>query len=109
MQNIINSRIYKTLRIAHLAIYKITIACFFLLLILFSLYLYFVASAIVSAVNYKDTKMKIIALHSELSTLETEYLQEKQSLTKEMALSLGLAELSGKDYITRTVLVGRAD
>ena len=109
MQNITNKKIYKAIAIAHSAMYKGIIVVAFGILAMFVLYVYFIVSAIFATVGYKEARANIASVHSELATQEAVYLAKKNELTKDLALESGLGDLNNKKYITRTVVVGRAN
>ncbi len=109
MQNRINKKIYKTLALVHAAMQRGILVALGGILMLLVMYVYFVGAAIVSTVGYKDARVEISSLQSELASLETDYIKQKEVLTKELAINIGLTDIYNKDFITRTVIVGRAD
>ncbi len=109
MQNRINKKIYKTLALAHAAMQRGILVALAGIMVLLVMYVYFVGAAIMSTIAYKDARVEIASLQSELASLETDYINQKEVLTKELAINLGFTNINNKDFITRTVIVGHAD
>ncbi len=101
-------KIYKVMALTHAVERRAIFLASMLILVLSILYVYFVASAIVSTVVYKETRVHISQLNSQIATLETKYLDAKEGVTNDLATTLGLATLTNKTYIKRVVHVGRA-
>lgn len=74
-----------------------------------ALYIYFVITSIVHTVIRQETEYAIAQAHSEVSTLETQYLTRQKAITKELALDSGFAPVSDKVYATRQTLLTRTD
>lgn len=109
MRQKVNKKIYRALAIVHAVERRAILLALALILALCAAYAYFVVSAIVSTVVYKDVKVDISKLHSEIATLESTYIANKNNITNELATSIGLAALTNKTFIKRTVHVGRAE
>lgn len=109
MKSKIHKRIYKALVIAHAVERRAILIALALMLLLSVSYAYWVASAIVSTVVYKEMRMDVAKLHSKIAASETSYIAEKQSITNDLAISLGLTPISDKKFVKRIVHVGRAE
>ncbi len=72
-------------------------------------YMYLLINSIMLTVEQKDIQNSIQTTHTHLSTLEGEYLNAKESLTKENALSMGFVSITNKTYANRTSYIGQAD
>ncbi len=104
-----NKKIHTALAVVQAVERRAIIIAVMLILLLSVLYAYFVISAIVSTVVYKDININISKLHSEIASLETEYIISKNNITGELALAIGLKEITDKTFIKRTTHVGRAE
>lgn len=80
-----------------------------LLIMMFaSLYLFFLASAVVFAVEQKEVRQDIAAVNSRVATLEVDYFKKKSGVTREQASVVGLASLGTKDFVERARYIGQA-
>jgi len=73
------------------------------------LYVYFLGTAVVHAVERKETQNNIAETHSRIADLEVNYLQGKDAITRDLASELGFRSVAAKDYVTRARYLGRAD
>lgn len=71
-------------------------------------YIYFLATAVVFAVEHKEVRHAMASAHSRIATMEVEYLHKKASITRNSATSMGLAHITTKDFVERTRYIGRA-
>ena len=109
MKKKINNKIYRALAVVHAVERRAIIIALVLIFAMCAMYVYFVISATVSTVVYKDIKMEISSLNSKIAGLESRYINEKESITNELATSLGLSIVADKTFIKRTIHVGRAE
>jgi len=73
------------------------------------LYIYFLGSAVVYAVERKEAQGNIADAKSRVADLEVNYLKKKNSITSDLATNLGFTSLSETRYITRARYLGRAN
>lgn len=99
-------RIYKVLVIAHKIERRAILLAATLIVALVIFYIYFVASAIVSAVAYREARVQIANMNSKTAVLETAYITSKDSITNDLAITMGFDALTTKTYLRRTVRVG---
>ena len=66
------------------------------------LYMFFVNSAVRSAVARKNTESSILALENKVSDLEYNYMTKQNSITLESAKDSGLSEPVNKVFISDT-------
>lgn len=71
-------------------------------ILLASMYMYFVSSSIVNVVLRKEIETDIVKLHSGVGELESQYLTLENNITMDRALSMGFVKLSNKKFVTRT-------
>ncbi|MAZ67773.1 hypothetical protein CL652_03335 [bacterium] len=79
-----------------------------LTILLAVLYVYFVGTAVVHAVARKEVQQDLAQFNSRVAELEVDYLSRKNKVTTEMAVEMGLEELTRKDYVERARYLGRA-
>ncbi len=80
-----------------------------LVVALVALYLYFLASAVVFAVEHKEVQFMTAQTNSQIATLEVAYLQKKSEVTEIMAESLGLTAVAHKTFVERARYLGQAN
>lgn len=73
----------------------------FIFLGLFS-YGYLVRSAIVNIVSRQTIEKSILALSSEVLSLESEYVKAKNNVTLDSAKNLGFVTVSSQKFVTKT-------
>lgn len=77
--------------------------------VLVMLYTYFVGTAVVHAVVRKEVQQDIAEVNSRIAELEVSYLQQKNSVTHELAAEMGFSSVAQKDYVERARYLGRVD
>lgn len=65
------------------------------------LYIYFVNSAIINAVEYQKTERGITSLNSRVSDLESSYLSLNDKISLDYALGAGFVKIIGEKYVSR--------
>ncbi len=76
--------------------------------LLLASYLYLVSSSIVNVIVRGELENTIAATHSELSTLETEYLAKKNAVSLDRAFALGFHASGEKRFVAKRSLYGSA-
>jgi len=66
------------------------------------LYIYFLSASIVHVVIRKEANQDLVALHSAISQLETEYIDAQHQVSDEIASLEGYAPVTHKVFIDRT-------
>lgn len=77
------------------------------LLILATLYGYFLVSSIVNVIVREEAEQKTVALSSELSNVEYAYIERQNAITIAFAHSLGFTNIKDKQFVTRQSVLGR--
>lgn len=65
------------------------------------LYIYFVNSAIINAVEYQKIGKEITFLNSQISDLESSYLSLNDKINLDYALGSGFVKVTSEKYISR--------
>lgn len=78
------------------------VSAFSCLLVLFALYVYFVSASVLHVVMQQEMKRSVSLLHTEISTLEAEYITAQHELSDEIALRSGYVEVGKKIFIDRS-------
>lgn len=73
----------------------------FILFVSIAVYIYGISVSIVNVVLREELEHQAAITHSRVATLESEYLQIKESLDLAKANEQGFAPLSNKEYVTR--------
>ncbi|MBL4644556.1 MAG: hypothetical protein JKX80_01685 [Candidatus Pacebacteria bacterium] len=73
------------------------------------LYIYFLGTAVVHAVERKETQSAIAQASSRIADLEVSYLKGKNKITLDLATDLGFSRIANKEYVERVRYLGRAD
>lgn len=71
-------------------------------------YVYLIASSTFNIIARKQAESMAVTAHSALAQTNAEYYQLSGQVTPARALSIGLAPLSQKEYVTRTSSLGLA-
>jgi hypothetical protein len=66
-------------------------------------YGYCVSSAIVNIVERQNIENELAILNSKILDLESEYITAKNSITPELASSLGFVPVSSQKFVTKSV------
>ncbi len=88
------------------------VSAFSLLATLFALYIYFVSVSVVHVVIQQEIEQNISALHSEISSLEADYIAAQHTVSADIASLQGYVEASNKIFIERTsdtLVLSKAD
>lgn len=78
------------------------VSAFSMLLVLFALYIYFVSASVLHVVMQQEILQDISLLHTEVSTLEAEYIAAQHDLSDEIATLHGYAASEEKIFIDRS-------
>ena len=65
------------------------------------LYIYFVSKSIVNVIVREEIEQDIVAMQTEISELESMYLQQKNRINMPLAQSLGFRELPEREFVVR--------
>ena len=87
---------------------RIIYLAFIVLGVLAVAYVYFVASAIITTVVYKEVRSEIVLLNTQIADMEAEFLKTKNTFTYAFAQEKGFVTITDKKFITRAVYVGKA-
>ena len=79
-----------------------------LLVVFFSLYVYFVGKSIVNVVVREEVELQIAEVNSALSELELDYITKKDTINMSFAKERGFKSISKKTFVNRGTLVGRS-
>ena len=74
------------------------------IIILVGLYGFFVSTSIINVLVREEIRQSIADLHSEISGLESNYLELKNSITLALAYDLGFTNTVKKTFVTRKTL-----
>ena len=74
---------------------------FALLVLCLLSYGYFVRSTIVNIVLRQNAEQALVALNSNISNLEADYIKAKNDVTMEFALSQGFVPVSGEKFVSQ--------
>ncbi len=88
---------------------KVTGLLFGLVVVLIASYIYFLASAVVFAVERKEVQDMSARVNSRIATLEVAYLQSKAAITEEKARDLGFVTVAHKRFVERARYLGQAN
>ncbi|MDC1205637.1 hypothetical protein N8083_02200 [Candidatus Pacebacteria bacterium] len=75
---------------------------FSFLLLLFSLYIYFVSASVVHVVMRQEAQREINTLHSEISQLEAAYIKAQHMVSSDIASLVGYVVANDKIFIDRS-------
>lgn len=78
------------------------------LVVLLSLYIYFVGKSIINVVVREEVEFKVAEINSNLSELELSYITKKDSVNMVFAGERGFTSIAQKTFINRGTLVGRS-
>ena len=78
-----------------------------LILCLFAFYGYFVSKSITNVLLREEVEENILAVHSEISQLEFEYLDRKNEVTLEFAYAMGFQDIEDKEFVARKSVLGQ--
>jgi len=78
------------------------------LLALVCCYLYFVTASVLNVMASREALAQVDAIHGSIGQLESRYLALSQSTSPDEAAGLGLAPVSGTQYVYRPGNVGAA-
>lgn len=90
----------KTIKIEKDKLY--VVSAFSFLLVLFALYVYFVSASVLHVVMQQEMERNISMLHTEISTLEADYIAAQHDLSNEIATLHGYVATENKIFIDRT-------
>lgn len=80
---------------------------FALFIIVFSgLYLYFINQTIINVVERQNNEKRIARVNSQISDLEVSYLDLKNRINMDYALSKGFVKVSNEKYMSRKTFSG---
>jgi len=96
------------LSVEHSAETMVLRSLFALVALLLLAYLYFVSASILNVMARKEALARADTLQSQTALLEQRYFSLSQELTPIAAQELGLAPISGTDYVYRPGTVGVA-
>jgi hypothetical protein len=77
------------------------VALVFAILILAGLYGYFISKSIINVIVREEINNDIVVVSSATSELEFEYINYKNAINKEYAISAGFTKLASKKFVTR--------
>lgn len=80
---------------------KYLIAAAVLLLSLFAAYVYLLSASVVAVVMRKEVNKEMQQIHTEISQLETTYIQKQHAVNDEIATRNGFVEVKDKIFIER--------
>lgn len=87
-------------------LYRDESKCFFaslsLLIIVFGLYMYFVSMSVVHVVMRKEVNQQIIVVNSQISELESQYINAQHGVSVEIASMQGFVKVENKIFLDRT-------
>jgi len=78
------------------------------LVVLLSLYVYFVGKSIVNVVVREEIELHIAEVNSGLSLLELDYITKKDTINMVYAQERGFKSISEKTFVSRGTFVGRS-
>ena len=87
---------------------RLSIGFMVLLVVLLSLYIFFVGRSIVSVVVREEIEFQIAGVNSDLSNLESDYLAKKDTINMAFAQERGFKSISKKIFINRGTFVGKS-
>jgi len=102
------TKMYKSIALVHELQRRMIYISILALLALALMYVYFVGTAIVDTVVHKELRNEIAILNTHIADLEADYLHDKNTITKDVAISNGFTDLNSKKFVTRDIHVGRA-
>lgn len=69
-------------------------------LVMVGLYMYLVSLSVVNVVMNKETRQRIAIAHSEITELETAYIEAQHVVSQELALQRGFIPTAEKVFLT---------
>jgi len=78
-----------------------------LVLMLVSLYVYFIGSSIVNVLVRKEINQEIAATNSRISDLESQYLAQQNAINLAYARSLGFEDIENKQFVSSEQVLGK--
>ncbi|PCI29615.1 hypothetical protein COB52_02330 [Candidatus Kaiserbacteria bacterium] len=72
------------------------------------LYIYFLGTAVVNAVERKGIQQNIAQASSQIADLEVDYLERKSGISEDLIGTLGFSSIAQKEYVERTRYLGQA-
>lgn len=69
-------------------------------LVLVGLYMYLVSLSVVNVVMSKEVRQQLVATHSEITELETAYIEAQHTVSQELALQRGFIPADEKLFLT---------
>lgn len=73
-----------------------------IVLVLFVAYIYFLSASVVHVVIRKEVTNELASLHSEIATLEAEYIQRQHAVSDEIATQKGFVAVRDKIFLDRS-------
>jgi hypothetical protein len=73
-----------------------------MLLFLFSLYVYFVSASVLHVVMQQEMQQNITSLHTEIGTLEAQYIAAQHAVSADIATRHGYVAATEKIFIDRS-------
>jgi len=74
----------------------------FVVFVLLGLYLYFVSTSVINVLMREEYAASISKLHSEISIIETQYVNQRVSINMALAEELGFHEVKNSHFVIRS-------
>ena len=76
--------------------------------VLLGLYIYFVGESIINVLVREEIELHIAEVNSRLSTLESDYITQKSTISMAFAVKSGFKSISRRTFINRDSFIGRS-